>query len=84
MCFVAVKPGSVGCAADPAVLVAAEDDRAALVAPAREDLAGARAVGMVAVAAAGVCGEPPDEHVARPLEHSELGAVPSDNVVELA
>jgi hypothetical protein len=34
VCFGAVKLGSVGCAADPAVLVAAEDELAALVAPA--------------------------------------------------
>jgi hypothetical protein len=35
VCFGAVKVGSVGCAADPAVLLAAEDDLVALVVPAR-------------------------------------------------
>ena len=84
MCFVAVKPGSVGCAADPAVLVAAEDRRAALRAPTGKELASARAVGAVAVAAVGVLGEPPGEHVSGALELGELGQAPGDDIVELA
>jgi hypothetical protein len=76
--------GSVGCAADPAVLVAAEDGRTAVVAPAPENLAGAGTIGVVAVAAARVLGEASHEHVASPLERGELGPASGDDVVELS
>jgi hypothetical protein len=82
--FNAVKLGSVGCAADAAVLVAAEDRRPALGAPAREELAGARGVGVIAVAAVGVFGETSLEHVAGALERAELHAAIPELGVELS
>lgn len=84
VCFGAVKVGSVGCATDSAVLVAAEDGRPARVAPAREELAGARAFEVVAVAAAGVLGEAALEHVASSLERGELGVALGELGAELA
>ena len=84
MCLDVVKAGSVGCAADAAVLVAAEERRAARVAPARVELAGARALEVVAVAAAGVPGEASPEDVAGPFVAGEFGAALGNDGVELA
>jgi len=67
--------GSVACGADAAVLLAALDDESAEPAPARIELAGARLVGVVAVAAVVVVVDLALEDVVCALERGELGAL---------
>ena len=66
--------GSVACGTDSAVLLAALDNRAADPAVPRVELAGARLVRVVAVAAVIVLIERSGEHVVCSLESGELGS----------
>jgi hypothetical protein len=84
MCLLSMAIGSVGCAADPAVLVAAEDGPTAEPAPARIELTCAWAIGVVVVAAVGVLGDPSPEHIASSLERGELRVDAADRNVELS
>jgi len=74
VCFRPVSVGSMACGSHTAVLLAALDDRAADPAVARVELAGARLVGVIGVAAVAMFVEGAFEHVVCSFESSELGA----------